>query len=96
MAENGLDVRTWLTVVGIFVMFFGFPVATIALDLRKQRRKQPDARIEDATMNCSGARAITDESRRDRVPVGINATRGTEHAAVPTDRSQPRHHREPS
>ena len=96
MAENGLDVRTLLTVVGIFVMFFGFPVATIALDLRKQHRKQPDAPAEDAAMNCSGAWAITDEARRDRVPVSINTTRRNEHTAVPADRSQPRLHKEPS
>lgn len=93
MAENGLDVRTWLTVVGIFVMFFGFPVATIALDLRKQRRKQPGAPVEDVTRSGS-VRTITDGSRRNCVPVGISTTQRNGHAAVPTDRSHPRHHRE--
>lgn len=92
MAENGLDARTLLTVVGIFVMFFGLPVATIALDLRKQHRKQPDAPVEDATRSGS-VRTITDGSRRNRVPIGINTTQRNEHAAVPTDRSHPRPHR---
>ena len=96
MAENGLDLRTWLTVIGIFVMFFGFPVATIALDLRKQHRKQSEAPVEDATMNCGGAGTITDESSRDRVPVPINTRQRNDHAAVSTEGSQSRHHREPS
>jgi hypothetical protein len=43
MAENGLDLRTWLTVIGVFALFFGFPAATIAFDLRKARRKQADS-----------------------------------------------------
>jgi hypothetical protein len=45
MAENGLDLRTWLTVVGVFVMFFGVPAASIAFDLRKKRREQADATV---------------------------------------------------
>jgi hypothetical protein len=40
MAENGLDLRTWLTVIGVFVLFFGFPAATIAFDVRKKRRQE--------------------------------------------------------
>lgn len=45
MAENGLDLRTRLIVVGVFVMFFGFPAASIAYDLRKKRREQAGATV---------------------------------------------------
>jgi hypothetical protein len=48
MAENGLDLRTWLTVVGVFVMFLGFPAASIAYDVRKKRRER-DQRVRDAS-----------------------------------------------
>lgn len=47
MVENGLDLRTWLTIVGIFVLFFGLPAATIAFDLRKQRRSNEQASATD-------------------------------------------------
>jgi|tagenome__1003787_1003787.scaffolds.fasta_scaffold19667512_1 hypothetical protein len=47
MAENGLDLRTWLTVIGVFALFFGFPAATIAFDARKKRRQE--ARASTAT-----------------------------------------------
>jgi len=40
MAEGGLDLRTWLAVVGVFVLFFGVPAASIAFDVRKKRREQ--------------------------------------------------------
>jgi hypothetical protein len=40
MAENGLDLRTWLTVIGVFALFFGFPAAAVAFDLRKKRRHE--------------------------------------------------------
>lgn len=43
MAENGLDLRTWLAVIGVLALFFGFPAASIAFDLRKQRRKHGTA-----------------------------------------------------
>ena len=49
MAENGLDLRTWLTVIGVFALFFGYPAAAVAFDLRKARRSQAD-RARTATM----------------------------------------------
>jgi hypothetical protein len=40
MAEGGFDLRTWVAVIGVFVLFFGVPAATIALDMRKKRRQE--------------------------------------------------------
>ncbi|HET6910084.1 MAG TPA: hypothetical protein VFH54_12145 [Mycobacteriales bacterium] len=48
---NGLDLRTWLTVVGLFVLFFGLPAASLAHDRRKRHR----ARLESA-----GAEPVND------------------------------------
>lgn len=38
MDGNGLDLRTWLTIVGLFVLFFGLPAASLAHDRRKRHR----------------------------------------------------------
>jgi len=43
MAESGLDLRTWLAVIGVFALFFGFPAVSIALDVRKKRRQEDEA-----------------------------------------------------
>jgi len=40
MAENGLDLRTLLTVIGVLMMFIGLPAATIAFDVWKKRREE--------------------------------------------------------
>jgi len=54
MAENGLDLRTWLTVIGVFALFFGFPAATIALDLRKKRPEEEARESTTATSRPAG------------------------------------------
>ena len=38
MAEGGLDLRTWLTLLGVLTVFFGIPAITVAVDVRKKRR----------------------------------------------------------
>jgi len=51
MAENGIDLRTWLAVIGVFVLFFGLPAASIAFDMRKKRREAARA---DADIQADG------------------------------------------
>lgn len=36
MDGNGLDLRTWLTVVGLFALFFGLPAVSLVRDQRKR------------------------------------------------------------
>ena len=38
MSESGLDVTTWLTIGGVFVLFFGLPGAMLEYDRRKKLR----------------------------------------------------------
>lgn len=42
MAEEGLDVRTWLTILGVFVVFFVLPA--FALEYDRRRKPRPDRR----------------------------------------------------
>lgn len=39
MAEEGLDVRTWLTILGVLVGFFVLPALTLEYDRRKKLRR---------------------------------------------------------
>jgi hypothetical protein len=39
MAEGGLDVRTWLTILGVFVVFFVLPAFALEYDRRKKPRR---------------------------------------------------------
>lgn len=39
MAEDGIDLRTWLTILGVFVGFFLLPAVTLEYDRRKKRRQ---------------------------------------------------------
>ena len=52
MAESGLDLATWLTIVGVFVLFFGLPLATLEYDRRKALR---------ASSTTPGKQAVSDE-----------------------------------
>lgn len=79
MAENGLDLRTWLTVIGVLALFFGFPAATIAFDLRKARRKQADS-VDSSDLASVTARQTpaVARSRARRGPDPRAATRDVE------------------
>ena len=39
MADEGLDLRTWLTIVGVFVTFFALPALMLKQERRKKRRE---------------------------------------------------------
>lgn len=71
MAENGLDLRTWLTVIGVFALFFGFPAAVVAFDMRKQRRHEARARTATdplpATVPAGRTDDATNRSRRSEI-----------------------------
>jgi hypothetical protein len=51
---NGLDLRTWLTVLGVFVMFFGLPAASLAYDHRKKQRARPRSHGDEPVMPDDG------------------------------------------
>lgn len=36
--DEGLDLRTWLTLIGVFVAFFALPFAVLERDRRKRDR----------------------------------------------------------
>jgi hypothetical protein len=61
MTENGLDLRMWLSVIGVFVLFFGFPAATIAFDLRKKRRREAreSTAVDPVRASASASRTNT-------------------------------------
>ena len=40
MAEGGLDATTWITILGVFVLFFGVPGAMLEYDRRKKLREE--------------------------------------------------------
>ena len=42
MADNGIDAATWLTILGVFVLFFGLPLGVLELDRRKKLRSRND------------------------------------------------------
>ena len=67
MDGNGLDLRTWLTVLGVFLMFFGFPAATIAWDLRKKRRT-PQLEAQPREADEEGRRAAAGSPDHGSVP----------------------------
>jgi hypothetical protein len=66
MAENGLDLHTWLTVIGVFALFFGFPAGMIAFDLRKTRKQEDRAR---ATSDPLHATVVVHQDKRPDRPV---------------------------
>lgn len=68
MDGNGLDLRTWLTVLGVFLMFFGFPAATIAWDLRKKRRTPPQLEAQPREADEEGWPAAAGSPDHDSVP----------------------------
>lgn len=45
--HEGLDLRTWLTIVGVFVVFFGLPALALLHDRRKELRRQAGLRPHD-------------------------------------------------
>jgi len=40
MAEGGLDARTWLTIIGVFVLLFALPGFVLEMDRRKRERDE--------------------------------------------------------
>ena len=50
MAEEGLDVRTWLTILGVLVVFFVLPALTLEYDRRKKLRRTHRQEDSEPTM----------------------------------------------
>ena len=42
MADDGLDIKTWLTLLSIFVLFFALPMGMLEYDRRKKQRENKD------------------------------------------------------
>jgi len=42
MPDSGLDATTWLTIIGIFLLFFGLPGFMLEYDRRKKLRSPDD------------------------------------------------------
>jgi len=36
--DEGLDLKTWLTLIGVFVVFFALPLFVLEMDRRKRDR----------------------------------------------------------
>jgi hypothetical protein len=54
VAESGLDARTWLTLLGIFVLFFLVPGGVLEWDRRKRQRQVTRSRRQPPAGSLSG------------------------------------------